>query len=346
MTLQDGILKDAKDRTGYIASNYQFQFDGPPQAGALFTAGFSACRNQKLAFGSSTVFWQCQSGDFYNLYDRNWAEQCEPVEIIMMACGAGSAKKEANAKRVVGSIVATTVVTVVSNGQTQVLPTTIAVPMCQIGDGQVQVRTTPCDDMHIPIITAPPVSQVSNGRIQVPTTAPPAPPVTPAGVPDAPDAPEDAPDAAASVADAPEPEGTPDAADSAANAPEPEQTVVVQGTTGEAEVTGQAARPTGGAPEPTEDAVAPAGDGSMTIEVLQTDSAEEPTVTRAGSGVARPTRTVERFDTSYPTDGDSAGAGQTEAPDSPPVASLSASMSIIPAFVCLIAGTVGALLVL
>lgn len=31
LTLQNGLLKDALGRTGYIAANYQFQFDGPPQ---------------------------------------------------------------------------------------------------------------------------------------------------------------------------------------------------------------------------------------------------------------------------------------------------------------------------
>lgn len=31
LTLADGVLKDAQQRTGYIAANYQFQFDGPPQ---------------------------------------------------------------------------------------------------------------------------------------------------------------------------------------------------------------------------------------------------------------------------------------------------------------------------
>jgi hypothetical protein len=31
LTLAGGTLKDAQGRTGYIASNYQFQFDGPPQ---------------------------------------------------------------------------------------------------------------------------------------------------------------------------------------------------------------------------------------------------------------------------------------------------------------------------
>jgi hypothetical protein len=31
ITLSGGILKDAQGRTGYIADNYQFQFDAPPQ---------------------------------------------------------------------------------------------------------------------------------------------------------------------------------------------------------------------------------------------------------------------------------------------------------------------------
>lgn len=179
MTLKDGVLKDAQGRTGYISDSYQFQFDKPPQSGSIFTAGFSVCSNGTLALGPSAVFWQCLSGDFYNLYDRHWAEQCSPVEFGIMPCGEGS--KDAPKKRVVGSsIVATTVVTVVSDGTTKEVPTTIAVPMCQIGDGQVQVRTTPCDDMNLPIITAPPVSQVSDGKLQIPTDAPPAPPAAPA----------------------------------------------------------------------------------------------------------------------------------------------------------------------
>lgn len=174
--MKDGVLKDAKDRTGYISDSFQFQFDKPAQAGAIYTSGFSVCSNGTLAFGPSAIFWQCQSGDFYNLYDRNWAEQCEPVEFGVMPCG-GKSSKSAPKKRIVGSsVIATTVVTVVFDGTTKEVPTTIAVPMCQIGDGQVQVRTTPCDDMEIPIITAPPVSQVSDGKLQVPTTAPPAPP--------------------------------------------------------------------------------------------------------------------------------------------------------------------------
>ena len=84
LTLADGILKDAKGRTGYIASNFQFQFDGPPQAGAIFTSGFTSCGNGSLALGGSNVFYQCRSGDFYNLYDRSWAAQCSPVTINLL----------------------------------------------------------------------------------------------------------------------------------------------------------------------------------------------------------------------------------------------------------------------
>ena len=81
LTLANGVLKDAKGRTGYIAANYQFQFDAPPQAGALVTTGFSVCGNGSLALGGTNVFYQCLSGNFYNLYDRHWAAQCSPVTI-------------------------------------------------------------------------------------------------------------------------------------------------------------------------------------------------------------------------------------------------------------------------
>ena len=81
ITLSNTVLKDAEGRTGYIAANYQFQFDGPPQAGAIYTAGFTVCANGSLALGGSNIFYQCLSGNFYNLYDRNWAPQCSPVTI-------------------------------------------------------------------------------------------------------------------------------------------------------------------------------------------------------------------------------------------------------------------------
>ena len=84
ITLADGVLTDAVGRTGYIASNFQFQFDEPPQAGAIFTSGFTFCSNGTLALGGSNVFYQCLSGDFYNLYDRSWAPQCSPVTINLL----------------------------------------------------------------------------------------------------------------------------------------------------------------------------------------------------------------------------------------------------------------------
>ena len=57
------------------------RFDAPPQSGSIYTAGFSVCNNGSLALGGSTTWYQCRSGDFYNLYDRWWAPQCNPVTI-------------------------------------------------------------------------------------------------------------------------------------------------------------------------------------------------------------------------------------------------------------------------
>ena len=84
LTLEGSVLLDAQGRTGYIAANYQFQFDKPAQTGAIFTSGFSVCSNGSLALGGSTVFYQCLSGNFYNLYDRSWAPQCEPITISVV----------------------------------------------------------------------------------------------------------------------------------------------------------------------------------------------------------------------------------------------------------------------
>jgi len=40
ITLADGQLTDSEGRTGYIASNRQFQFDSPPQTGAVCSIMF------------------------------------------------------------------------------------------------------------------------------------------------------------------------------------------------------------------------------------------------------------------------------------------------------------------
>jgi hypothetical protein len=80
--LIDGILHDNFNRTGSIVANRQFQFDGPPQAGAIYTGGFSVCGNGSLALGASTVWYRCMSGEFGNLYDSWIGEQCSEVRIV------------------------------------------------------------------------------------------------------------------------------------------------------------------------------------------------------------------------------------------------------------------------
>ncbi|KAM0478983.1 hypothetical protein ACHAPX_004961 [Trichoderma viride] len=174
LKLHDGILKDAKDRTGYIASNYQFQFDEPPQVDAIYTRSFFACENGTLALRGSTTFYQCRSGDFYNLYDRNWAPQCEPIELRILPCEVytipdGSYGHE---ETTIGSkVVKTALVTAIADGQLQVHTTTVAIPICQIGDGQVQGHTTPCGGQS----TASPIHQISDGQVvhqPPPTKAP------------------------------------------------------------------------------------------------------------------------------------------------------------------------------
>ncbi|SCU87554.1 LADA_0E04698g1_1 [Lachancea dasiensis] len=82
MTLKGGILKDAKGRIGSIVANRQFQFDGPPpQAGAIYAAGWTITKNGNLAIGETEVFYQCLSGTFYNLYDESIGDQCSPVHL-------------------------------------------------------------------------------------------------------------------------------------------------------------------------------------------------------------------------------------------------------------------------
>lgn len=81
ITLENGVLKDSHDRIGSIVSNRQFQFDGPtPQAGAIYAAGWSI-KNGHLVLGDDEIFWQCLSGDFYNLYDEAIGAQCTPIHL-------------------------------------------------------------------------------------------------------------------------------------------------------------------------------------------------------------------------------------------------------------------------
>ncbi|AJR71351.1 Hsp150p [Saccharomyces cerevisiae YJM1447] len=82
MNLKGGILTDGKGRIGSIVANRQFQFDGPPpQAGAIYAAGWSITPDGNLAIGDNDIFYQCLSGTFYNLYDEHIGSQCTPVHL-------------------------------------------------------------------------------------------------------------------------------------------------------------------------------------------------------------------------------------------------------------------------
>jgi hypothetical protein len=160
--LADGVLTDAQGRIGSIVSNYQFQFDGPPpQAGAIYTGGFSVCSNGSLALGGHADFYQCLSGDFYNLYDRHWAEQCSGVELLVIPCAAGGSTGGGSNNGGSGGSVTTTVISQLPDGQPAAIPTYIS----QIGDGQIQAPQPPV------------ISQITDGQIQVPTETPAPPPV-------------------------------------------------------------------------------------------------------------------------------------------------------------------------
>ncbi|CCE63417.1 hypothetical protein TPHA_0E03270 [Tetrapisispora phaffii CBS 4417] len=82
LSLKGGELTDAKGRIGSIVANRQFQFDGPPpQAGAIYAAGWSITPEGNLAIGDNDIFYQCLSGNFYNLYDETLGAQCNPVHL-------------------------------------------------------------------------------------------------------------------------------------------------------------------------------------------------------------------------------------------------------------------------
>ncbi|KAL9088169.1 MAG: hypothetical protein Q9165_006296 [Trypethelium subeluteriae] len=166
LNLNNGILKDQIGRTGYIAANYQFQFDAPPQTGAIYTAGWSVCGNGSLALGDSAIFYACQSGGFYNLYNTNWAPQCSAIYI--QAVSGGSSGQGGDGQPTAGSVlpsvteksegqpgatsVASSLVSEKSEGQP--IGTTVGTLVTQASDGQPVAATA--------------VSQISDGQPQAP----------------------------------------------------------------------------------------------------------------------------------------------------------------------------------
>ncbi|KAM0720308.1 hypothetical protein Q7P37_004444 [Cladosporium fusiforme] len=178
--LQDGVLTDSQNRTGYIAANHQFQFDGPAQTGAIYTAGWSACENGSLALGGEVVFHQCLTGNptgegnFYNLYDESQGDQCGDVTINIVGGGSSSA---AASQLPDGQPQASTAAPVsqIPDGQPQA--STAAAPVSQISDGQIQASTgapvSQIPDGQVQASTAAaPVSQIPDGQVQAPTATP------------------------------------------------------------------------------------------------------------------------------------------------------------------------------
>lgn len=166
LTLANGQLHNQQGDTGYIASNYQFQFDKPPQDGAIYTGGFSVCQNGSLAIGPSTVFYSCNSGGFNNLYNENWAPQCSPVYINVIPTDGGSDPSTGVTQTADGQPQAQTTagVTQISDHQPQA-PTTAPLPVITvISDHQPQAPAT--------ALTANPITQISDHQIQAPTGAP------------------------------------------------------------------------------------------------------------------------------------------------------------------------------
>ncbi|CAE7024687.1 hypothetical protein CFE70_003499 [Pyrenophora teres f. teres 0-1] len=149
ISLKDGKLTDQAGRTGYIASNYQFQFDSPVQENAKEAEGFGLCSNGSMSLMGSTVFYQCLSGDFYNLYSQSTGAQCIPIHIQATMAGASSSG-----------------VSQISDGQPQA--TSAGPAVSQISDGQPQASkpvVTQISDGQ-PQASAPVVTQISDGQPQ------------------------------------------------------------------------------------------------------------------------------------------------------------------------------------
>lgn len=144
MTLQDGVLKDDEGRTGYIAANQQFQFDAPPQAGAIYTSGWSVCSNGTLAIGDDAIFYSCLSGTFYNLYDENelGAGQCFEVYInVIGGGGAAPAPSSAPSSAPPATSAPSTSAPPATSAPSSAPPATSAPSVTQISDGQPQAPT-------------------------------------------------------------------------------------------------------------------------------------------------------------------------------------------------------------
>ncbi|KAI4180366.1 MAG: hypothetical protein L6R41_007281 [Letrouitia leprolyta] len=151
VSLEGGVLTDQNGRTGSVVANSQFQFDNPVQEDALFTSGFSICQNSSLAVGGSTIFYQCLSGSFYNLYQQSQGKQCNEIYINTIGCEAdgassvsSSASTPATTATTASSIPSSTPTTLVSTSAAPApppaTPTSVAAPY-PVGNGTAPAPT-------------------------------------------------------------------------------------------------------------------------------------------------------------------------------------------------------------
>ncbi|KAF2652195.1 hypothetical protein K491DRAFT_605324 [Lophiostoma macrostomum CBS 122681] len=136
-SLKDGVLKDANGRIGSIVANNQFQFDGPPpQAGAIYTGGFSVCGNNSLAIGPSTRWWRCMSGDFGNLYNEWIGDQCSEVRILAgLSSSSSSSSSTASSTSTSASSSASDSATVTTDLSSTIAPSTTAASNATVSSG-------------------------------------------------------------------------------------------------------------------------------------------------------------------------------------------------------------------
>ncbi|MCJ1318310.1 hypothetical protein MMC15_003638 [Xylographa vitiligo] len=158
-TLSGGQLFDSHGRTGYIAANYQFQFDGPPQNGAIYTGGFSVCANGTLALGGSAIFYQCLSGTFYNLYDQSTGGQCSPVFINAIQCVGAS------------GVTTTTTATSTTVASTTATPTTSTTSMSSTTVTTSSMTPSTTSTMTTTAVIIPPSSMNMTVITSAPTAA-------------------------------------------------------------------------------------------------------------------------------------------------------------------------------
>ena len=91
---ENGLLRDQLNRIGYIADNFQFQFDLPVQSGGYGEKEFGEykdpnTKDKLLTWRGSPDFYKCQSGNFDNLYSQSIGDQCRVTRIMIFHCVVG-----------------------------------------------------------------------------------------------------------------------------------------------------------------------------------------------------------------------------------------------------------------